>query len=458
VNPRPLARACAGLLVLAAASRLAAQAQPAPVDALDGGPAAPATVIDAAFGDALLTVEEAAAAAGVPLLEPAPLVDGFAAWFVPSIDRLMDEAVARGVAPGAAVVIGHRGRIVLARGYGRTDHARGAPAVTDETLWDLASVTKVAATTVAAMLLVHDGVLDLDAPVHRYLAEWPAEGVRALITVRDLLRHTSGLAAAAPVGRGGREGLVERLAAVPLRAVPGPEEHYGDLDMVLLGAVIEAVAQEPLDRLVERRVYRRLGMSGTTYRPSDAGIPLDRVAPTERLPTGLIHGVVHDPIARDLGGVSGNAGLFSSARDLGVLASALLWEVPDRIVCRAVARQFTESAQGDGYALGWEVAAPGTMWGELLTGAAYGHVGYTGTSLWIDPRNDVFVVLLTNRVNPSARNQKHLELRWALHDAVARGLGDVGVNAPAAERPRDGCVAEQITDALGRLPPVRWLH
>src|SRR5688572_23537534 len=291
---RPLARACAGALALTAASDLVAQEQPAPVDLLDGGLA---TAVATAPGVAAPPVEEAAAAAGVPLFDPVPAVDGFAPWFVDSVDRLMNDAVAYGVAPGAAVVIGHRGKLVLARGWGRTDPAPGAPAATDETIWDLASVTKVAATTVAAMLLVQDGALDLDAPVARYLPDWPAEGERGRITVRDLLRHTSGLPAAAPVGRGGREGLIDRLARIPLRAAPGADEHYGDLDMVLLGAVIESLAGEPLDRLVERRVYRRLGMHATAFRPVDAGIPLERIAPTERVPTGLIHGVVHDPIA-----------------------------------------------------------------------------------------------------------------------------------------------------------------
>jgi CubicO group peptidase (beta-lactamase class C family) len=172
------------------------------------------------------------------------------------------------------------------------------------------------------------------------------------------------------------------------------------------------------------------------------------------MPSGLIHGIVHDPIARDLGGVSGNAGLFASARDLARLASALLWETPERVVCRSVVRQFAEPIPGNRYALGWESAAPGTMWGEIFSRRAFGHVGYTGTSVWIDPQHDVFVVLLTNRVNPSAKNQKHMELRWALHDAVTRGLADAGPDAP----PADGCVAEQMDEVFRRIPPVRWLH
>jgi CubicO group peptidase (beta-lactamase class C family) len=441
--PTPV-RICAGLLALGACG-LAAQQPPEPDP--DGGFA---DVVSAPVlrAGALLSVD--AAATGP---------DDVSSALVPSVERLMKSAVARGVAPGAAVVIGHAGRIVLAKGWGRIDLAPRAAAVTDETLWDLASVTKVAATTVGAMLLVQDGTLDLGAPVARYLPEWPAVGDRGRITVRDLLRHTSGLPAGSPVARRGSSGLIARLAALPLHAAPGEEEHYGDLDMVLLGQVIERVSGEPLDRLLERRVYRRLGMTETTYRPLDAGFALDRIAATERVRGTLIHGVVHDPIARGLGGVSGNAGLFASARDLGVLASALLWESPARVVCRDIVRQFTRPTGGD-YALGWENAAPGTSWGDIFDRAAYGHVGYTGTSLWIDPTHDLFVVLLTNRVDPSARNRKHLALRRELHETVERAVARAAHPAP----PADGCSDERaqkeravqlrVRDAELKLPPV----
>jgi CubicO group peptidase (beta-lactamase class C family) len=394
----------------------------------------------------------------VAALAPAPVSAALASWLPGNVERVMEAAIARGAAPGAAVVIGHRGQIVLARGWGTTDRAAGAPAATEATLWDLASVTKVAATTVAAMVLVQDGALELDQPVHHYLTEWPREGDRAHITVRDLLRHRSGLPPSGAVARGGRAEVIARIAAAPLIAEPGAEEHYGDLDMVLLGTVIEAIAGEPLDQFLQRRVYGRLHMDGTTFRPLRHGFARTDIAPTERLKTGLIHGVVHDPIARGLDGVSGNAGLFASAMDLARLASALLWEQPERVVCRDVVEQFTRPAWGERYALGWESAAPGTVWGELFSRSAFGHTGYTGTSLWIDPERDVFVVLLTNRVNPSARNQRHLELRWELHDAVRRAL-------PRTVEPAalpDGCGAEraaaELPEAIRTLPPMRWLH
>ena len=228
--------------------------------------------------------------------------------------------------------------------------------------------------------------------------------------------------------------------------------------MVLLGAVVEAVAGEPLDRFLEERVYGRLQMAETTFRPLERGFAPTAIAPTELLPTGLIHGVVHDPIARGLDGVSGNAGLFASASDLARLASALLWEQPDRVVCREVVEEFTRPVYGGRYALGWESAAPGTVWGEVLSRSAFGHTGYTGTSIWIDPERELFVVLLTNRVNPSARNQRHLELRWQLHDAVQRAIPRTRRDAPLP----DGCAvdreAEAVREAVRTLPPLRWIH
>jgi CubicO group peptidase (beta-lactamase class C family) len=454
LRPRLPSRACAVQTALAFALSLAPCLAPAAEAQAPAGPSpepAGATVAQPA-------ARPLAADAVMAALAPAPEANAIAPWFLGDVDRLMTSALARGAAPGAAVVIGHRGQIVLARGWGKTDRAPGAPEVTEETLWDLASVTKVAATTVAAMVLVQDGALDLDRPLHAYLPEWPTEGARARLTARHLLRHRSGLPPSGPVARGGKDEVVARIAAAPLIAEPGTEERYGDLDMVLLGAVIEKVAGEPLDRLLERRVYDRLDMDETTFRPLEEGFAPADIAPTERLPTGLIHGVVHDPIARGLDGVSGNAGLFSSAVDLARLASALLWEQPDRVVCRDVVNEFTRPVWGEGYALGWESAAPGTVWGEVLSRSAFGHTGYTGTSLWIDPERELFVVLLTNRVNPSARNQRHLELRWALHDAVQRGLPRTRSRSALP----DGCAverkADQLREAIRTLPPMRWLH
>ncbi|MBW3535792.1 MAG: serine hydrolase, partial [Gemmatimonadetes bacterium] len=178
----------------------------------------------------------------------------------------------------------------------------------------------------------------------------------------------------------------------------------------------------------------------------------------------------HDPNARGLGGVAGNAGLFASARDLGVLASALLWETPARLVCREVAREFTRPERGSRYALGWESPRAGSSWSEYLSPEAFGHTGYTGTSIWIDPALDMFVVLLTNRVNPSANNRRHLALRRNLHEAVRQALvdpwgrgvstgwfdepslvHDAGVRDDEGWRSLDQCRVEMAQDVLKRM-------
>jgi len=393
-------------------------------------------------------------------------VPGFADWFARSLDRELEEAVAEGVTPGAALVVGHRGRIALVRGYGRLDWAADAPPVTAATVYDLASVTKVAATTVATMLLVEEGRLALDAPVARYLDAWPREGERSRITVRQLLDHSSGLPAGAPFWRAGDEPSewIDAIAEVPLEHAPGERQLYSDLGPVLAGFVVQAVAGEGLDRFLARRVFGPLGMERTTFRPLERGVPAEVIAPTEVLEDGHLRGIVHDPAARALGGVAGNAGLFSSAADLAVLASALLWEEPGGIVCRETLKGFA-ARKGDGvrFAAGWEMPARWAVWSEMFTPAAFGHTGFTGTSFWIDPEQDLFVILLTNRVNPTATNDGHLELRRSVHEIVGRAHSD-DESAVRAEDwrvvdrwlGRDRCRARMGTEALRALGPALW--
>lgn len=398
------------------------------------------------------------------------VIPGFAAWFQRSVDRVMEDALARGVSPGAYVVVGHGGEVVLSRAYGRVDWPEDAPPVTDETLWDLASVTKVAATTLAVMVLVDEGRLDPDAPLDRYLDGWPHDGPRSRITVRHLLNHTAGFPPGVPASvlAGGTD-VVGTLARIPLEAEPGGRQVYSDLGPVLAAKVVASVAGEPFDRFVERRIYRPLGLEHTVFRPLDHGIPADGIAPTEVLAGRQLRGVVHDPVARALGGVAGDAGLFSSARDLAVLASALLWESPARVVCRDVIRSFTtRGSTAERYAVGWEMPDPGTVWGEVLSPVAFGHTGYTGTSLWMDPERDLFVILLTSRLNPTSSNQGHEELRAELHSVISRAhTGDEAAAAeadwriPATWRGVDSCRGEAGRAILaglgvGALAPLAW--
>jgi beta-N-acetylhexosaminidase len=369
-----------------------------------------------------------------------------------AVDRLMTSAVLGGAVPGAAVVIGSGGRIVHMRGYGTLDPRPGFGTVSDSTIYDLASMTKAVATTAAVMLLYEDGRIDLDAPIHDYLREWRRGGLKESVTVRHLLTHTAGLPVYSPLWRelSSREAFIRRIGALGLEYAPGRRSLYSDFGMILLAEIAERVAGQPLELFLRERLYGPLGMAETGFNPlgwraqrasaaadpaeaGEAPVPdpalLARIAPTE-LDTIFrgthVHGVVHDENAFAMGGVAGHAGLFSSARDLAVFAQMLLdgGFVGETRVLRPSTIELFTAAQPGGRGLGWDKPARGSSAGESFSPAAYGHTGFTGTSLWIDPARDVFVILLTNRVNPTRANQRHLPLRRALHDLVMEALLD----------------------------------
>jgi beta-N-acetylhexosaminidase len=370
-----------------------------------------------------------------------------------AVDRLMTSAVLGGAVPGAAVAIGSGGRIVHMRGYGTLDPRPGFGTATDSTIYDLASMTKAVATTAAVMLLYEDGRLDLDAPIHGYLREWRRGGLKEGVTVRHLLTHTAGLPVYSPLWRelSSRDAFIRRIGALGLEYAPGRRTLYSDFGMILLAEIAERVAGVPLERFLGDRLYAPLGMTETGFNPlgwgaergSAAADPADadetrvadpallaRIAPTE-LDTIFrgthVHGVVHDENAFAMGGVAGHAGLFSSARDLAVFAQMLLnggFVGETRVLRPSTIALFT-AAQPTGRGLGWDKPPRGAGGDAAFSPTAYGHTGFTGTSLWIDPERDVFVVLLTNRVNPTRANQRHLPLRRALHDLVVEAVSDL---------------------------------
>jgi serine-type D-Ala-D-Ala carboxypeptidase len=372
-----------------------------------------------------------------------PAVARMDAAMLRRVDAIIEAAIAAKVTPGAALAIGRFGHPVRLRGYGRTDYRPAAPRVTAHTIYDLASLTKPVATTTAAMLLVQDGLLDLDAPLATYLSEWRGLDDRARMTARHLLRHTSGLPAGGPLrGVTGRAQVPAHLATVPLQAPPGARSVYSDYGMILLASVIERIAGETLDDLLQRRVFEPLGLDDTGFNPmrwqtaspmrfaTTAATPatlLPRIAPTERTAgRGLIHGIVHDPLAHRLGGVAGHAGLFGSAHDLAVYAQMLLGggEIGDRQLFQpALLRDFIGRDGGDSrFALGWELARDNNSSAGAFAPSAFGHTGFTGTSIWLDPTRELYVVLLTNRLNPNSREQRHIRLRRDVHTAVAAAL------------------------------------
>jgi CubicO group peptidase (beta-lactamase class C family) len=352
------------------------------------------------------------------------------------VDRVIEAAIADGAFPGAVVAIGHRGKLVHLEAFGRQTYAPDAPAIETDTLFDIASLTKVVATTTVAMILVDDGKLDLDARVDRYLPGFTGPG-KERVTVRHLLAHAAGIEWWTPLFREveGEAAYVERIVAMPLASEPGAKEVYSDLGIILLGAILEQLSGTPLDRLVAERVLQPLGMNDTLYRPPAELVP--RIAPTERDDAWrgrVIHGEVHDENAFAMGGMAPHAGLFSTATDLARFAQMMLdggraegGPAGDhRIVERATIALFTRRAgivPGSDRALGWDTkSAEGSTAGTLFSPSSFGHTGFTGTSLWIDPERDLYLILLTNRVHPTRENRKIALVRPAVADAVVRAI------------------------------------
>ena len=359
------------------------------------------------------------------------------------LDAAISAGVNRGIYPGAVVIVGRKDSILHARGFGRLSWTSGSRMPNpDSTLYDLASLTKVVATTSAALLLVDRVKLDLDAPVHRYLPRFNRSSQRA-ITVRMLLNHTSGLKPyeefyKRSTTRAGILSLVQREE--PVRT-PGESAVYSDINAMLLCLVIESVAGEPLDQFIRRELFTPLGMNETGFRPS--ATRQRRAAPSYSDRHRTIAGVVHDRNARDLGGIAGHAGLFSTGADLARFAQWWLQEGQlegRHLASPEVMQQFLQHHSESGTRLlGWDSPDPevegGSVFGRLLSRSAYGHTGWTGTQLWIDPEKDLFVVLLTNRsLNPRVgRSLRDLRV-------VRAQVADAAVTAVSA-----ACQSQQAT-------------
>jgi serine-type D-Ala-D-Ala carboxypeptidase len=385
------------------------------------------------IGPVFVALISACAPATRPLVGPEPM-----RVVHDSIVRVLDRAIADSAFPGAISVVGTRDGGLTSYAVGRIDWPADAPPPDERTLWDLASLTKVVGMTTAMMQLVEQDRVELDAPVVRYLPEFAGEG-KERVTIRHLLTHSSGLPSWRPLYKEATaaDTAVAIVLATLLDTVPGARMVYSDLGAILLGKVVERVSGEALDGYLARRVFGPLGMTSTMYRP-DASLR-DRIAPTEFDPwrQRQIRGEVHDENAFMLGGVSGHAGLFSTAADLArfarmMLAGGTLDGV--RVLRASTIAQFT-AVQDPGLshrALGWETPSGQNSAGHRLSARAFGHTGFTGTSLWMDPEAGVFVILLTNRVNPSRQNTRISQVRVALADAVMAALGSAAPLSPGS--------------------------
>ncbi len=344
-----------------------------------------------------------------------------------SVRAVLDRGVADGAFPGAIAVVGSRGRTLATHAVGRLDATDATPPDL-ATRWDLASLTKVVATTTLVMQLVDEGRVQLDVPVVRYLPEWRGERVEG-ITVRHLLAHASGLPAWRAFYKEADDAAEARaqLLLVSPEVPPGRRYVYSDLGFLLLGRMVETLTGTRLDSAFTARVARPLGLRATGFVPDYALRPT--IAPTEfdSWRQRQVRGEVHDENAYRFGGVAGHAGLFSTADDLSRLAQALLAggrTRRGRLVSARTLAEFTrvQDTLVSRRALGWETPTGTNSAGRRLSPRAFGHTGFTGTSLWIDPARDLYVLLLTNRVNPTRQNVRIGAVRSALADAVVGAL------------------------------------
>jgi len=337
--------------------------------------------------------------------------------------QLLASYVAQQAFPGAALAVGYQGSLVLDTAAGRLDYAASSASVTGDTIYDLASLSKVVGTTSAAMMAVESGRLLLDAPVEDYVPEFRGPE-KEQVRVVQLLQHTSGLPAWLPVYKDvqGYEEFMKRVYATPVESPPGTKRIYSDLGMIMCGEVVTRAWGHPLDRSLTDELFAPLGMTSTLYRPPKALRP--RIAPTENDPwrRRIVRGEVHDENAFAMGGVAGHAGLFSTAHDLAVFAQMMLNRgLYDHR--RYFRPETIDRFAGAPESLGWQKPSDSGWTGKVFSPGAYGHTGFTGTSIWIDPQRQLFIILLTNRVHPTRQNATIDEARRMVTESVVRALG-----------------------------------
>jgi serine-type D-Ala-D-Ala carboxypeptidase len=354
-----------------------------------------------------------------------------------SLHAVLGRAMRDSAFPGGVAIVGSRGGIITTLGVGQLD-AKDSTQPDATTIYDLASLTKIVATTSLMLALVDNGRVLLDAPVVRYLPDWRGEGASA-VTIRQLLSHSSGLAAWRPFYKEATDRADARaqLMLVGPAAKPGARYLYSDMNFMLLGMVAERVTGMRLDSAFQSLVARPLRLADTRFLPPAELLP--RIAPTEYDPwrQRQLRGEVHDENASRFDGVSGHAGLFATGQDLARVAR--MWMNRGtldgvRFVSARTVAQFTrvQDTTISRRALGWESPTGTNSAGHRLSSRAFGHTGFTGTSMWIDPGRNIFVILLTNRVNPSRQNTKIGAVRVALADAVIGALDGAAKVLPSS--------------------------
>ena len=344
-----------------------------------------------------------------------------------AVDSIIEQAIADGNIPGAVLVVGHNGKVIYRKAYGHRALEPRRELMTLDTIFDLASLTKVIATTTAVMQLMELGKVRLNDPVAKYIPDFAQNG-KDDITVRQLLTHYSGLAPDLDLGTPweGKQTAYQLAAVVPPETTPGSGFVYSDINFIMLGELVEKVSGESLDAYTAQHIFAPLKMLHTRYLPPAAWRP--RIAPTQYDENDkMLDGVVHDPTARRMGGVAGHAGLFATGDDLAKFAQALL-DGGDGILSPDTVTKMTSPETPPTAPVlrgfGWDIDSPfSSNRGDLLPVGSYGHTGFTGTSLWIDSTTESYIILLTNSVHPRGKgNAIGLRVKVATEVAAALNL------------------------------------
>ncbi|MFY9529395.1 MAG: exo-beta-N-acetylmuramidase NamZ domain-containing protein [Candidatus Acidiferrales bacterium] len=384
-----------------------------------------------------------------------------------SLDSIVQDAIRHDEIPGAVLLVSHNRRIIYRKAFGSRALIPHREAMTADTIFDLASLTKILATTVSVMKLMEEGKLRINDPVARYLPEFVSHG-KDQITLRMLLTHTAGLVPDPPldVAQGGNDALWKEICGEELLAPPGTRFIYSDTGFIVLGKLIERISGQPLDRYAAESIFKPLKMNHTRFLPPPDWIA--QIAPTEEVGLAegaqpgsgrgrVLRGVVHDPTARAMGGVAGHAGLFSTADDLAIFCQMMLEEgrvpMPDgaprdkRIFAAATIHRMTTpenppwvpSLRGYGWDIDSAYSAPR---GELFPVGSYGHTGFTGTSVWIDPQSQTLVILLASSVHPyrrpaisSLRSKVATAVATALNIGARQGIPSAVERSAGTDRP-----------------------
>jgi CubicO group peptidase (beta-lactamase class C family) len=370
--------------------------------------------------------------AGLP--DTAPETVGLSAEKLAEIEPAIREAMEKKQIPGAVVLVGRQGKIGYAKAFGDRSLEPDREPMTRDTIFDLASLTKPVAVATAAMILLEQNKLRLDDPIVKYLPELDNHG-KGAITIEHVLRHRAGFIADNPIEEyaDGPAEAWKRIANSELIAKPNERFVYSDVGFIVLGKLVERVAGRPLDEFCQASIFKPLGMSDTEFAPREGHWPAEverRIAPTTKEGGSFLRGRVHDPRARALGGIAGDAGLFGTADDLAVYAQMILDEGQSqggaRILAAETVRKMIDAADTPEKArrgLGWDIATGySAPRGKRFGPRSFGHTGFTGTSLWIDPETKCFVILLTNRVHPDGKAPSPTALRARVGTIVAEAV------------------------------------